>query len=107
MGFDTQVTAGGLYDVLEGGWEIVPGIYDLPVTETWAGLRPSTRDHAPLIGRSTAPGVVFATGHYRHGVLLTPITAEEVAHLLRTGETSPWIEPFSPQRFTSTTAASA
>jgi len=107
MGFDTQVTAGGLYDVLEGGWEIVPGIYDLPVTETWAGLRPSTRDHAPLIGRSAAPGVVFATGHYRHGVLLTPITAEEVAHLLRTGETSPWIEPFSPQRFTSTTAASA
>ncbi len=107
MGFDTQVTAGGLYDVLEGGWEIVPGIYDLPVTETWAGLRPSSRDHAPLIGRSAAPGVIFATGHYRHGVLLTPITADEVARLLRTGETSPWIEPFSPLRFVSSPAASA
>jgi glycine oxidase ThiO len=99
MGFDTTVTAGGLYDLLEGGWEVVPGIYDLPVDETWAGLRPASRDHAPLLGRSGAPGVFMATGHYRHGILLTPVTAEEIARLLRTGETSTWLEPFSPTRF--------
>lgn len=99
MGFDTRVTAGGLYGLLEGGWEVVPGIYDLPVTDTWAGLRPGSRDHAPLLGSSEAPGIVFATGHYRHGVLLTPVTAEEIARLVRTGETSSLLDPFSPRRF--------
>lgn len=102
MGFDTTVTAGGLYDLLEGAWEVVPGIRDLPVDETWAGLRPASRDHAPLLGRTTAPGVLMATGHYRHGILLTPVTAEEMARLVRTGETSDWIEPFSPVRFNQT-----
>ena len=99
MGFDTTVTAGGLYDLLEGGWEVVPGIRDLPVDETWAGLRPATRDHAPLLGATAAPGVIMATGHYRHGILLTPITAEEIARLVRSGETSDWLQPFSPLRF--------
>lgn len=99
MGFDTTVTAGGLYDLLEGAWEVVPGIYDLPVDDTWAGLRPASRDHAPLVGQTAAPGIVMATGHYRHGILLTPVTAEEVAALVRTGETSDWLEPFAPTRF--------
>ncbi len=99
MGFDTTVTAGGLYDLLEGAWEVVPGIYDLPVDDTWAGLRPASRDHAPLVGPTAVPGVVMATGHYRHGILLTPVTAEEVAKLVRTGETSDWLEPFAPTRF--------
>ena len=99
MGFDTRVTAGGLYAILEGAWQVVPGIYDLPVADTWAGLRPGSRDHAPLLGCSAAPGILFATGHYRHGVLLTPVTAQEVARLVLTGETSAWLEPFSPRRF--------
>jgi glycine oxidase len=106
MGFDTTVTAGGLYDLLEGGWEVVPGIRDLPVDETWAGLRPATRDHAPLLGTTPAPGVLMATGHYRHGILLTPATAEEMARLIRTGETSDWLQPFSPCRFSEVNAAS-
>jgi len=99
MGFDTQVTAGGLYDLLEGAWEIVPGVYDLAVDATWAGLRPASRDHAPIVGRSGAPGVIIATGHYRHGILLAPVTAQEMTKLVQTGETSRWIEPFSPARF--------
>jgi len=105
MGFDTTVTAGGLYELLEGAWEVVPGILDLPVDDTWAGLRPASRDHAPLLGATTAPGIVMATGHYRHGVLLTPVTAEEVATLVRSGETSSWIEPFAPTRFSDAQAA--
>ena len=99
-GFDTQVTAGGLYSILEASWRIVPGIYDLEVTETWAGLRPGSRDNDPILGTSDMEGVVFATGHYRNGILLTPITADEIAHLVMTGETSDWIKPFSPTRFT-------
>ena len=98
MGFDTRVTAGGLYSILEGGWEIVPGIYDLPVVATFAGLRPASRDNEPLLGRSEAPGVVVATGHYRHGIMLTPVSAQEIARLVVSGETSAWIDPFAPGR---------
>ena len=101
-GFETSVTAGGLYQLLDGAWRIVPGILELEVADAWAGLRPGSRDHAPLIGWSAAPGVVFATGHYRHGILLAPATAEAVVALLVRGETSPLVAPFSPHRFLST-----
>ncbi len=97
MGFDTSVTAGGLYEILEGAWEIVPGIYDLPIVDQWAGLRPASPDHRPLLG-AAAENVVVATGHYRHGILLTAITAEEIARLILDGETSKWITPFAPSR---------
>jgi glycine oxidase len=106
MGFDTDVTAGGMYQVLEGAWEIVPGIYDLPMVDIWAGLRPASQDHRPLLGEA-APGVIYATGHYRHGILLAPVTAEEVARLVLTGEHSPWIAPFSPARKAAAAAASS
>lgn len=99
MGFDERVTAGGLYHLLEGSWEIVPGIYDLPVHDMWAGLRPASRDHLPILGRSREPGVILATGFYRHGILLTPVAAEEIARLIVEDVTSDWIEPFSPERF--------
>ena len=64
----------------------------------------ASRDHAPLLGRSPHPGVVYATGHYRHGILLAPVTAEEVAaevHAILDGptETRPLLVPFSPRRF--------
>ncbi|MDX1741763.1 MAG: glycine oxidase ThiO, partial [Rhodothermales bacterium] len=97
MGFDTDVTAGGIYQVLEGAWEIVPGIYDLPLVDVWAGLRPASQDHRPLLGEA-APGVIYATGHYRHGILLAPITAEEIADLVLTGTASEWIAPFTPRK---------
>ncbi len=71
---------------------------------TWAGLRPASRDHAPLLGATAAPGVILATGHYRHGILLTPVTAQEIARLVRTGETSDWLEPFSPTRYSTAPA---
>ena len=98
-GFDKSVTAGALYDLLDAGWKMVPGIYDLEVTETWAGLRPASRDNEPLLGISSMSGIIYATGHYRNGILLVPITAEEIARLVLTGETSEWLAPFSPLRF--------
>jgi glycine oxidase len=103
MGFDARVTAGGVYRLLEGAVEVVPGVEELVLEATWAGLRPAARDGNPLLGRA-APGVFLATGHYRHGVLLAPVTADEVARevLAALGggvETSPWLAPFSPARF--------
>lgn len=104
VGADTTVTAGGVYRVLEGAVRVVPGVEEMELVETWAGLRPASRDHAPLLGAASDPGVVVATGHYRHGVLLLPITADEVAALVEArldgrDETRPILAPFSPQRF--------
>lgn len=104
VGHDTHVTAGGLYRLLEGAVEVVPGVEEMDLLETWAGLRPASRDHAPLLGDSPHPGVVYATGHYRHGVLLAPVTADEVAaavlaRLDGRPETRPLLAPFSPTRF--------
>lgn len=104
VGEDTAVTAGGIYRVLEGAVEVVPGVEEMEIIETWAGLRPASRDHAPLLGASEHPGVVYATGHYRHGILLAAVTAEEVAAELDArldgrAETRPLLAPFSPRRF--------
>jgi glycine oxidase len=64
------------------------------------------RDNAPLLGPSGAPGVLYATGHHRHGILLTPVTAQEIANLVHTGTISEWLEPFLPSRFTDTVPTS-
>ncbi|GAC1558321.1 MAG: glycine oxidase ThiO [Herpetosiphon sp.] len=98
-GWDPTLTAGGLLDLLRAAWETLPGIYDLPVVETWAGFRPGSRDDAPILGRTPVAGLLMATGHYRNGILLTPITAQSISRLILTGETMPLIEPFNLARF--------
>jgi glycine oxidase len=80
-GFDTTVTAGGVYELLREATELVPGIAELQIEETLAGLRPATPDGLPLIG-TRADGVIVASGHGRDGVLLAPLTGELVARLL-------------------------
>ena len=99
MGFDTRLTAGGVFELLRGAWEAVPGIYELPLLETWAGLRPGSRDNAPILGETPVENLIYATGHYRNGILLTPITAYEIAKLILTGETSETIVQFRLDRF--------
>ncbi|MGW1993577.1 glycine oxidase ThiO [Embleya sp. NPDC001921] len=101
LGHDTEVTAGGVYELLRDAHELVPGITELPLVETLAGLRPGSPDNAPILGRSALAGLVVATGHYRHGILLTPITADTVAEALAHGTTPELIEPFGPDRFAS------
>jgi glycine oxidase len=98
-GFDTTVTAGGALDLLSSAFEILPGVSELEVTELTAGLRPATPDNAPLLGPTSTPGVIAATGHYRNGVLLAPITAELISRYVLQGE---WTaaDEFLPQRFT-------
>ncbi|MDL2079537.1 glycine oxidase ThiO [Streptomyces sp. GXMU-J15] len=99
QGWDTTVTAGGVYELLRDAHELVPGITELPLTETRAGLRPGSPDNAPLLGPTELDGLLLATGHYRNGVLLTPVTGDALAHALATGELTEEARPFSPRRF--------
>ncbi|MDX2596669.1 glycine oxidase ThiO [Streptomyces sp. WI03-4A] len=99
LGWDTTVTAGGVYELLRDAHELVPGITELPLTETRAGLRPGSPDNAPLLGPSGLDGLLLATGHYRNGVLLTPVTGDVMAEVLTSGELPPEARPFTPRRF--------
>jgi glycine oxidase len=99
MGWDTTVTAGGVYELLRDAHELVPGLTELPLAETCAGLRPAAPDNAPLLGPTALPGLHLATGHYRNGVLLTPITGDAMGELLETGQLPAVARPFNPARF--------
>ncbi|GAA0911154.1 glycine oxidase ThiO [Streptomyces thermoalcalitolerans] len=99
LGWDTTVTAGGVYQLLRDAHELMPGITELPLTETRAGLRPGSPDNAPLLGPTALDGLLLATGHHRNGVLLTPVTGDAMAHVLTTGELPDEARPFSPRRF--------
>ena len=98
-GFDDVVTAGAVHDLLRDAIEVVPAVSELALVETLARWRPGTPDNAPLIGPAALPGLVLATGHFRNGVLLTPVTADVVAELLVTGELPAVAAPFAPSRF--------
>ncbi|NUK05666.1 glycine oxidase ThiO [Streptomyces lunaelactis] len=99
LGWDTTVTAGGVYELLRDAHELVPGVTELPLTETRAGLRPASPDNAPLLGPTALPGLHLATGHHRNGVLLTPVTGDVLAAVLVTGELPDVARPFTPRRF--------
>ncbi|MEH0650969.1 glycine oxidase ThiO [Streptomyces scabiei] len=101
QGWDTTVTAGGVYELLRDAHELVPGITELPLTETRAGLRPASPDNAPLLGPTGLDGLILATGHHRNGVLLTPVTGDVLAHVLTTGELPEEARDFTPLRFRS------
>jgi glycine oxidase len=81
-GFDTAVTAGGVLELLREAYRLLPEIAELKLVEATAGLRPGTPDNLPLIGDGALEGLVLATGHYRNGVLLAPLTADRVADVL-------------------------
>jgi len=80
-GFDTSVDAGAVHRLLEAAWEVLPDVWELEFVEVIAGLRPATPDNRPLIGRAE-DGLVHATGHYRNGILLAPVTAKRVTAAL-------------------------
>lgn len=101
-GFDATPTAGGIKTILENAWEMVPSIYDLPIERVEVGLRPGTRDHLPLIGPTRIHGLIMATGHFRHGILFAPTTADAVCRGILTGEFGEDVAAFAPDRFAST-----
>jgi glycine oxidase len=98
-GFDTTVTAGAMYELLRDATELVPGLAELVLEEVSAGLRPASPDNAPVIGPGALGGLHWAAGHYRHGVLLAPITAEGVVAMLAGEAPREVLAPFSPLRF--------
>ena len=111
-GRDTSATAGAVLDLLRPAAELLPEIVEYELVEVAAGLRPGTPDNAPLLGTLPAaapdasgaggtPDVVVATGHYRHGILLTPVTADAIAELVATGSVPEIIAGFAPDRFRS------
>ncbi len=105
QGFDTAVTAGGVHRLLEAAWEVLPEVEELEFVGARAGLRPGSPDNAPLIGEGEIEGLAWATGHYRNGVLLAPLTGDAVAELLAEGSLPEPLAHFSPARFTLTGGA--
>jgi len=102
-GFDKSVTLSGLAKITRSAAEMVPSLGELPFREAWAGLRPTTRDFLPVIGPSSSvTNLLYATGHFRSGILLSAITAEIVADLIQSRRPAVDIVPFAPNRFAQT-----
>jgi glycine oxidase len=100
QGFDMQLTAGAVLGLLQSACATIPAIRDRPIHEMWVGLRPGSLDDAPILGNTSVRGLILATGHFAHGIVLAPITAQAICHLILTGETMDEIQPFSLSRFT-------
>ncbi len=101
-GFERRVRFGGVYDMLFAASEVLPGLRDQPFLETWVGHRPATYDSKPFIGPSfQTPNLMFATGHYRNGILMTPITVRFIRQMLLEGKTPDGAGPFLPGRLNS------
>ncbi|MFT0893253.1 glycine oxidase ThiO [Pseudochelatococcus sp. G4_1912] len=98
-GFDECLTAGGMLSLLQNAWRALPGIEELPLIETWTGFRPGSRDDAPILGPSAVPGLVYATGHHRNGILQTPVTADAITRLILDGQRDEISLPFDASRF--------
>jgi glycine oxidase len=107
QGFDTRVTAGAVRDLLRAALELLPDAAELELLETVVGLRPGSPDNAPMLGPAGPEGLVVATGHYRNGILLTPVTGDAIAELLATGRVPDLIAPFTPGRFSGGVTAGA
>lgn len=101
-GFDERPRAGAVYELLRDAQSLIPELGEAVLEELCVGLRPGSPDNAPILGTSAVPGLVFATGHYRNGISLTPVTATGITELITTGETPDLLAAFSPRRFAET-----
>jgi glycine oxidase len=101
VGFEKRVTPAGIERILAMAQELAPALAGAEIAETWSGLRPDSPDHLPLLGPADIPGLVIATGHYRNGILLTPITAKLIAEWITEKRASFAWDDFSPLRFSS------
>jgi glycine oxidase len=107
-GFELSPTAGGVYELLRDAHELVPGISELEIEELSVGLRPGTPDNAPAIGAAAVDGLIWATGHYRNGILLAPLTAELVLGVIAgEHELDGLLAACAPERFAVETLAVA
>jgi glycine oxidase len=99
VGYEKAVTAQGLRSILEGAMRFLPGIKGFRLRRAWAGLRPDTADHLPILGRGEIENLVFATGHFRNGILLAPITAQLISEVALGKPISHPIGAYRPTRF--------
>jgi glycine oxidase len=100
VGYDKRLTGGGLASVIDRAVRMMPGLSDAAIAESWAGLRPCTPDELPILGFDPRiEGLLYATGHYRNGILLAPVTAQSICELAVRGETATDLAPFSIARF--------
>ena len=98
-GFDKPTTTEGLQKIRRAAIELVPDLADAEIAESWCGLRPGTPDGLPILGPVDVEGVILATGHFRNGILLAPITAQLVKAWITQGELPVSVGVYSPFRF--------
>ncbi len=98
-GYEKAVTSGGLEQILGAVNELAPSLAGAEIVETWSGLRPGTPDQLPIIGPTDIEGLMIATGHYRNGILLAPVTAKLITEWITEGRTMLNGEDFNPLRF--------
>jgi glycine oxidase len=106
-GFEKAVTGAGLHSILEGVARIAPLVKSLRFLRAWSGLRPDTRDHLPVLGLGEPRNLLFATGHFRNGILLGPVTAQLISELVLTGASSLPLDLYRPSRFFSQAGSTA
>src|SRR5258705_1877472 len=99
VGYEKAVTSGGLEGILGAVNELAPSLAGAEIVDTWSGLRPGTPDQLPILGPTDLEGLLIATGHYRNGILLAPITAKLITEWITEGRTILNCEDFSPLRF--------
>jgi glycine oxidase len=99
VGYDKAVTGEGLRSVLQGAMNLAPFVAGLRFRRAWAGLRPDSTDHLPILGYGRFENLVFSTGHFRNGILLAPVTAEIIAELVLKGSASRPMESYRTTRF--------
>jgi glycine oxidase len=98
MGYDTSIQAGAVYELLRDARSVLPGTSELELVESFAGLRPGSPDNGPFVGWTKLEGLAAATGHYRNGILLAPVTADAICELLSGGTLPEALEPFRADR---------
>jgi glycine oxidase len=98
-GFDKSLNSYRVKRLQDAAARLIPPFAEAKIAEAWTGLRPGTPDNLPLLGATAMPGYFAATGHYRDGILLTPVTAEVMCALVLEGKTLLPLDRFSPQRF--------
>jgi glycine oxidase len=96
VGFDKRLTVTGMHSILCGARRMSSALHDLPFVGAWTGLRPYSRTRAPILGATRTAGLYVATGHFRHGILLAPTTAEALADLILQASTTHDLSPFAP-----------
>jgi glycine oxidase len=99
VGFEKNVTAGGVQKILTAALQLAPALADAQIEENWAGLRPDSPDHLPIIGPTDLDGLLIATGHFRSGILLAPITAQLIREWITMQNVTVEWARFSPTRF--------